>query len=293
MIRFLVNPAAGGGKARGALEALSRAARRHGATLHTTHDAEDLVESSRRAAAEGVERLLVAGGDGTFHHAVQGLAGSECALGPIPLGRGNDLAGTLGVVAELEKAIEGAVTAPVRRMDLGRVESWFFNGYCGLGFDSEAARRAYEGSRLFRGPLAYPAAVVGTLASFRAPVATVEHDEGVFQGRVMFVTVCNCPRFGGGMRIAPEARVDDGLLDLVIVEQVSKLELLRVFPRVYKGTHLGHRAFRIVRTRSATIRVDSSQWLFSDGEPVRQVRDESIRAEIWPGALRVAAPGQT
>lgn len=292
MIRFLVNPAAGGGKARRALEVLSRAAGELGAPLHTSHDLEDLVASSRQAAADGVERLLVAGGDGTFHHVAQGVAGTDCALGLIPLGRGNDLAGTLDVEGDLEKAIETAVTSPISRFDLGRVESWVFNGYCGLGFDSAAARRAHRGSRVFRGPLAYPAAVLGTLASFRAPVVVVEHDEGVFEGRAMFVTVCNCPRFGGGMMIAPEARMDDGLFDLVIVEEVSKLNLLRVFPRVYKGTHQGHPAIRIIRTRSATIRVDPPQWLFSDGEPVREVRDEAIQAEIWPGALRVAIPGQ-
>ena len=108
-IRFLVNPAAGRGTGRAHLDRIRVLASRHGAGLVVTRKVSDLWEQARRAAEDGVERLLVAGGDGTMHHAVQGLAGTACALGVIPLGTGNDLAGTLGIPPDLEAAVERAL----------------------------------------------------------------------------------------------------------------------------------------------------------------------------------------
>ncbi len=290
MMRLLVNPAAGGGRGRRLFERLRGWAGPAVATATLSRDAEDLAEQAGRAAAEGVERLLVAGGDGTFHHVLQGLAATDCVLGLIPVGRGNDLAGTLGVPRDPRAAVERALTAPPRRIDLGRVGGRWFAVYCGLGFDSEVASFVHARRRWVGGPLVYAWGVVRTLASFRPPTLEVEHDEGRFQGPATLAVLSNCPRFGGGMRIAPEARADDGLLDLVLVREVSRTELLRVFPRVYRGRHAGHPAVAFQTTRQATLAVDRPLTLFADGEPVRRAGagETAVRAEIVPGALRVA-----
>lgn len=293
MIRFLVNPAAGRGAGAARLDLLRRLAAEVGAELQTSDSGVDLVARARQAVEDGVERLVVVGGDGTMHQAVQGLAGGPCALGLVPLGSGNDFATTLGAPQDLEIAVEVAVTGQPRAMDLGRVSgpagSRWFDMYCGVGFDSEVTRRANQ-VRLLRGPAIYPWAVVKTLFGFRAPAFRIEHDGGVIEQRGMFVTVANGPTYGGGMRIAPDARLDDGLLDLVFVREVSKTKLLRVFPKVYAGAHVDLPEVEILRTRRARITLDRPMEVYGDGEPLIAVDATGVEADVVAAALRVV-PG--
>lgn len=287
MIRFLVNPSAGRGAGAAHLARLRVLASGLGAGLVTSKSAADLREQARRASADGVERLLVAGGDGTMHHAVQGLAGTGCALGVVPLGSGNDLAATLGMPRDLEAAVRRAATGPGRRMDLVRMGEVVSANYMGVGFDSEVTRFANQVKNL-RGPLIYVYAVLHTLVTFRPPAMRVEHDGGVFEGRAMFAVAANLPRFGGGMKIAPDARIDDGLIDLVLVREVSRAELLRIFPKVYTGRHVGHPAVSIVRTRRAAITLDREMTIYGGGEPLRPVvPGEATEIEVVPGGLAV------
>ena len=286
-IRFLVNPSSGRGTGRANLDRIRVLASKLGAGLCVSRKVGDLAEQARRAAEDGVERLLVAGGDGTMHHAVQGLAGTSCALGVIPLGSGNDLAGTLGVPPDVDAAVDRAVSGEIRRIDLVRVGDAFSVSYAGVGFDSEVTRYANE-MKILRGPLIYFYAVIHTLVTFVPPRMRIVHDAGEFEGRVMFTVVNNLPRFGGGMRIAPEARIDDGLLDLVIVKEVPKPVLLSIFPKVYNGRHVGHPAVQIVRTRRAEITIDRTMTMYGGGEPLRVVAaGEPVAVEVVPGGLGV------
>jgi diacylglycerol kinase (ATP) len=287
MIRFLVNPSAGGGKGARSLVRIQQLAAAAGVDVWLSRDAEDLTRLARRAVAEGAERLVVAGGDGTFHHVEQGLAGTDCALGLVPLGRGNDLARTLQIPAGLDDAVEFALEGPIHSIDLGRVSGVCFAGYCGVGFDSEVAGYVHSGSRILKGPLAYTFGVIRNVLFFRSPTVRVEHDEGIIAGSVLFVSIVNCRRFGGGMIIAPDASMTDGLLDLVVVDDISRLELLRLFPKVYSGGHTGHPAVRILRTQKVHISVDRPMRMFSDGEPMLEVDQQGTTVEVWPSALRV------
>jgi diacylglycerol kinase (ATP) len=286
-VRFLVNPAAGRGTARARFEDLRVLASRAGAGFVVSRSAADLAVQARRAVEDGVERLLVAGGDGTVHHAAQGLAGSACAMGVIALGTGNDLAATLGMPRDLDAAVQRALSGPVRRIDLARVGETVCIGYAGVGFDSEVTRYANTVQRLPK-PLVYPWAVLHTLRTFEPPLMKVVHDQGTFLGRVMFANACNLPRFGGGMRITPDARIDDGMLDLVIVKAVSRLTLLSIFPKVYAGRHVGHPAVELVRTRRVEITLDRDMTMYGGGEPVRPLPSgETVAVEVMPGGLAV------
>ena len=286
-VRFLVNPKAGRGTGAASFDRLRMLASRAGAGFVVSRSAADLTEQARRAAADGIERLLVAGGDGTMHHAIQGLAGSGCALGAIPAGTGNDLAGTLAVPPDLDAAVRLALAGAIRRIDLIRVGETYSASYVGVGFDSEVTRFANE-VKILRGPLVYPYSVIHTLATFQPPAMRIVHDEGVFEGRVMFTNLNNLPRFGGGMRIAPQAEIDDGILDLVIVKEVSRRALLAVFPKVYNGRHVGHPAVLMVRTRRMEVTVDRSMTLYGGGEPVQPMAaGEAVSAEVVPAGLRV------
>lgn len=293
MNRILVNPSAGRGRSRRALGVLRRLAEQAGCDLHLSIDAQDLADQSRSAVRDGVQRLLVAGGDGTFHHAAQGLVGSECALGLIPLGRGNDFAADLAIPGDPEEAFRLALDGPTRRIDVGQVRDRYFTGYCGVGFDSEAARHAAAAPAILSGTLAYIYSVLRTMFTFKPPVLTVRYDEGEFEGRAMFAVACNISRFGGGMRIAPAALVDDGALDLVIAKELGKIQLLRVFPKVYSGEHIHHPAVRITRIPKATVGVDRPMSIACDGETVGRLEGGSLEISVLAGALLVVAPENT
>lgn len=328
--RLLINPAAGSRRhRRRRLERLAELGRRRGVAVEVTASADDLARRARLAAEEGVERLLVVGGDGSVHHAVQGLAGTATALGVIPAGTGNDFAAAIGTPSAPEAAVRHALEAPIRRVDLGRLRAGpgassagseprsaagersdaaiaaspsaaggdvdgggiWFSTYAGVGFDGEVARRAHQQHRFLSGNAIYVGAVLRTLIDFTPPRLAVEHDGGRFDGRVMFVTVANGPAFGGGMRIAPAARNDDGVLDLVIVRAIPRRTLLAVFPKVYAGRHLGHPAVDLATTRRVRIALERQMVAYADGEPALAVGEAGIEIEVVPGALAVCGAG--
>ncbi len=288
--RVLVNPAAGKGRSSRALEGLADLAEKSGAELHISESARDLTEQAERAVGDGVDRLLVAGGDGTFHHVAQALVRTDCALGVIPLGRGNDFAADLGVPDAMSEAFEFGLQGSIRSIDVGCIGERYFTGYCGMGFDSEAAHYAHEAPAFLRGTAAYVYSVLRTMFAFQPPRLTVRHDEGEFQGAAMFAVACNISRFGGGMKIAPQARFDDGVLDLVLAKKLGKVALLRVFPKVYSGEHVHHPAVILQRIRQVRIAADRSVAVACDGEPLGRLEGEELRVTVERGALRVVAP---
>lgn len=286
--RFLINPSAARGRGAAHLPLLREVARRLDAPLHATTSGSDLRDQARRAVEEGVERLVVVGGDGTFHLVLQELAGTDCALVPVPAGRGNDLASCLGLDGRSRRLAERVTELPVERVDVGRAGAVTFGVHCGVGFDSEAARWANE-QRLASGILGYPLSVLRTLWSFEPPRMSLEHAGGRFEGEAMLVVCANCWRFGGGMRIAPEASIRDGLLDVVLVRKVSRAMLLAIFPLVYFGRHVGHPAVDIVKSPWARIALDRRMRMYGDGEPMEWVSEEPLEVEVQPAALQVVA----
>lgn len=297
-LKVLVNPTAGGGRARRVLERLrSRVAARQ-APIELSEDGPDLTARARRAVASGVRRLIVVGGDGTVHLAIQALAETRCEMAVIPVGRGDDFAMSLGVPRDPGAALDLALEGIVRSIDLVRVERSagpMWGGlYVSLGFDSAVTRTANAQPRWVPSRATYVLAALRTLAGFQAPRVRLEHDGGVYEGRAMLVTACNAPLYGGGMRIAPDARMDDGQLDIVAVERVSKLELLRVFPRVFGGRHVGHPAVSIFRSSKARVTFDPPVLLGSDGEIEGEVGGDPVDISVVPRALcAVAGPVDT
>ena len=285
--RLLLNPAAGRG--RGArrcarLEALARAA---GIGFETSTSAGDLVERARRAAEEGVERLLVAGGDGTWHWAAQGLAGSATALAPIALGTGNDLARELGFPLDAEAAFRSALAGELARIDLGLLGGRRFCGVAGVGFDAAVAEYARTRVRRLRGPAVYAWATIATLATYRSPAVTLVTDGGEYRGEVFFVAFANTSHYGGGMRIAPGADPADGRIEIVVVRRCSKLRLLGVFPRVYRGGHVGHPAVTLLSATSGSLEIRPAQLINADGEGLGRTGEEALAIGVEPGALAV------
>ncbi len=283
--RLLLNPLAARGRARGRIDELLR---EEPLELREVPSSAAMTAEARLAATEGLERVLVAGGDGALHHAIRGLAGTDCALGIVPIGTGNDLARALGVPSDPLDAGRLALRAGVRPIDLGRIDGLPFACVLGIGLDAEVNRRLSTFRRL-PAKLAYAAATLRALASFVPQPIEITGDETSFRGPVVIAAFANTPWFGGGMRIAPAARLDDGALDLVVVRPLPLSTLVRLFPRVYSGRHLDHPAVHSVRMSAARLHSSPSWIVHADGEPIGPCAAGGSTIDVWPRALLVAA----
>ncbi len=284
---MLLNPSAGRGRGARLRRRLERLSARAGIVLEESSSVADLARRARAAAADGIDRLLVAGGDGTWHHAAAALAGSATALAPIPAGTGNDLARSLGYPNDPGVAFAAALHGEPGRMDLGLAGDRPYCGVAGAGFDAAVAEYARTRIRRLRGPAVYAWATLATLRNFRIPRAEVESDDGPLTGEFYLVAFANTPYFGGGMLLAPGADPTDGRLELVAIRRLSKLRLLALFPRVYSGRHLGHPAVVRRTVSGSTLRFDRRQAVAGDGESLGTAGPEGIRFTVREGALAV------
>ena len=195
-----------------------------------------------------------------------GLIGSTATLALIPLGTGNDFSRTVGLYGSLGRAVDTLFNGVTKRIDVGRVGDRFFLNVAGCGFDAIVAERANRGPRWLTGTAAYLYAVLQTLPRFRAADFRVTIDGELRCARAMLCSVANARTYGGGMRIAPDARLDDGLFDLCLLAEASTLEFLRAFPRVFKGAHAGHPKITMLQGRRVRIETTPPLPLLIDGE---------------------------
>jgi diacylglycerol kinase (ATP) len=260
------------------------------AELALTNGKGDAERIARDAALAGVRTVVGCGGDGTLHEIAPALEGSDTSLGIIPRGRCNDFGRALGLHRSdpLEKIVQ-ILVGPARAIDLGSVGGKRFLTVATLGFDSEVSRYVESRNLLLRGTPAYLFGVIRTLIHFRAPRVRVRGDFGAFDGRILLAATGNTPCYGGAMRITPAAKLDDGLLELCLVKEVSRMTVLLMLPRVIKGTHVSHPAVRMFRARSFEIETpEQAHWICADGESLLKT---PARFECRPRALNVQAPG--
>jgi diacylglycerol kinase (ATP) len=296
-VYLIVNPSAGRGRARAratlvhsALEAaqIPVVVKEPGSVAQTVSQAADAWATNARA-------VVACGGDGTVNQVLQGLmeaatGGERPVLGLVPAGTGNDNARTLGVPVEPQEAAQALVAGLTaqrnRRVDLARVRTgdrtaWFI-GVLSTGFDSSVNERANR-RRWPSGRAKYILAMLAELGSFQPCDYQVSIDGTPAHGPGMLVAVGNGANYGGGMRICPSARVDDGQLDLTWVGPVSKAAFLRVFPRVFAGTHLDHPHVRALRGTQVTI-MAPNQVAYADGERIGGL---PVQIELVADALEV------
>ncbi len=208
-------------------------------------------ELARDAAASGAQLVIAAGGDGTLSQIALGLRGTRVPLAPLPAGTGNDFCRAVGVSLEPETAAAQILRGHPRQIDLMCLNSgrnWAVN-MVGTGFDARVTQRINCRSRRTAGPLAYLTAVAGELWHYAPTQLRVEVDGAGWEGPALLAAVANGVSYGAGMNIAPHAVLDDGLLDVVVVGYIPRLEFLRTFPRVFRGTHLSHPAVHSWRGR--------------------------------------------
>lgn len=287
-IAVLINPTSGKGRGGRVAATVLPRLRDAGYAVRPLvgRDAEEAAELAANAVSTGVETLAVVGGDGMVHLAVQVLAGTETRLGVIPAGTGNDVARSLGIERKDPLAATDVVIGGTeRRIDLARAGAKYFVTVLCAGFDAVVSERANQ-MTWPRGQMRYNLATLAELRTFRPIAYTVEIDGVREHLEAMMVSVGNGPSFGGGLRIAEGALLDDGLLDVVVIRPMSKVELVRTYPKLFTGAHIHHPDYRHHHARSITIAA-AGITAYADGERVGPL---PLTIEVAPGALRVLAP---
>lgn len=285
----IINPISGPGRRRSVEECRALAlavCRRHGVEVEVqvTGARGDARMFAAQARAAGVELVAAWGGDGTINEVASALVLSESLLAIVPGGSGNGLARDLGIPLDATAALELALTGSPRVIDAGRIaESWFFN-VAGIGLDAViAARIARPGAS--RGLAGYVRVTFDELPRYRAQQYTIEHDGTSVTHRALIIAVANSRQYGNGAQIAPAARLDDGHLDLVVVEAQPLWRLLVQIPAFFAGTLQAGRGLHMTPVIDAVVRGAGPLGYHVDGEP--NVGDDELRITTQPRALRV------
>ena len=287
-IALLTNPSAGKGRgARSAAIAAPRLVEAGFAVRQLSgRDADEALDIARSCVADGVESLVVCGGDGMVHVAVQALAGTTTSLGIIPAGTGNDVARYFEIPRnDPQAAADIVVGSQVRTIDLARAGARHFVTVLASGFDSKVNERA-NALRWPRGQWRYNLATLAELRVFEPLPYTLEMDGKVRRLEAMLVAVGNGPSYGGGLRITQGAEIDDGWLDVVIIKPTSKPDLVRTYPKLYSGKHVHHPQYEHHRARSVTVAAPGIV-AYADGERIGSL---PLTIDVVPRALRVLAP---
>jgi YegS/Rv2252/BmrU family lipid kinase len=283
----LVNPSAGGGRARDLLPRLEGALRERGIAyrLELTTSLEHGVREAEAAAASG-EAPVVMSGDGLIGQIGGALVGTDVPIGVIPGGRGNDLARVMGIPTEIPGAVDLLAAGSVRTIDVGEVNGRRFLGIASCGLDSVANQLANE-ARLLKGQLVYLYAGVRALATWKPAHFTISLDGKRREFDGYSAAAANNKAFGGGMFLAPDAQLDDGLLDVVCIAQHARRRYLVNLPKVFKGTHVEKDEVVVVRAREVEIEADRPFAVYADGD---HLADLPAKIRVLPRALGVIAP---
>jgi diacylglycerol kinase (ATP) len=283
-IALVGNPTSGAGRAAALLAPVTQRlrARGHEVTVLQANDAQDADRQCRQAVQDGVDALVALGGDGMVHLALQAVAGTSTALGIIPAGTGNDFARHLGLPSDPLEAADVVARAERRTVDACLSEGRWWCNILGSGFDSCVNERANR-LRWPAGRRRYDRAILGELRTFRPVPFTLELDGVRTEIEAMMVAVANAPSYGGGLRMAPDACVDDGLLDVVVIGPLSRLTLVRMLPRLSSGRHVSHPSVSVSRARRVCLAAPG-QVAYADGERFAAL---PLCTEVVAGALTV------
>lgn len=286
---LIMNPASGGGRSRQLLPEVEKHLdkMRVPFRVELTRSLEHGIDLAFEAV-DSREIPVVMSGDGLIGAVGGALAGVDTAVGLIPAGRGNDLARGLGIPTDPAGAVACLTAGHTRMIDVGDVEGKRFLGIASVGFDSEANRIANE-AKVLQGSLVYAYAALRALLTWKpARFSLVENGiQTRFTGYT--VVVANNGYYGGGMNVAPTARLDDGQLEVVTIGEASRLRFLFNLPKVFKGTHV-EKMEVVTSHKTASIGISSSRpfTLFADGDPLAEL---PVTVRVIPSALKIIVPG--
>ncbi len=271
---------------------------RGGADWQGTEYPAHATEIAAAAAERGYRTVVALGGDGTVHEIVNGLMRVEPArrprLGIVPIGSGNDFAIAAGVPANPQEAVQRAFSGTERQVDVARIcdgdgRAEYFDNTCGMGFDGAILIRTRKFKHIY-GFLMYLTATLQTIAhDFAAPHLRVTYDGGTLDQPILMLTVGNGPREGGGFITTPASRIDDGVLDFVYIQPVSKFRMLQLVPKVLAGTHVNEPDVHIGRATRLVLDSDRALPIHLDGELFApfEANVRHVEIDVVPGAICV------
>ena len=279
----VINPTSGGGRGRkiGAEVVAQVRARKL--------EFVEIIENSAHATSEAISSALktyqvtgvmVVGGDGLVHLVLQHVATTKIPLLVFPGGTGNDFVRALRApLHDTEAILSNALSQPAEPVDIGRIGAEYFADILSTGFDSRVNERANR-ITLVKGPMKYNVAIALELPLFKAQRYFFEIDDEKFESDAMLIAVANGHSYGGGMQVCPDASMTDGLFDIMILKPVSKIHFLRIFPKVFSGTHISDPAVEIRRGKRVSINSDAVA--YADGERIGGL---PVEATVMPAAL--------
>lgn len=306
-VLVVCNPVSGLGRGLKTLGIVRRAFDAAGVSYaaETTAGRGDAARLAHSACSAGCSAVVVIGGDGTLFEVVNGVMGfatnqapasvsSPVVVGLVQAGRGSDFGRSIGIPSDVEAACARLLAGRTQVADLGHVtyttfsgkrEAKYFINAAGMGFDAEVAVRANAAPRVLGGTIPYLSSLLTTLITYRNKRLSVSVDKGeVRRFRANSIIVANGQYFGGGMKIAPDAELSDGLFDLVTLGNLGKIDLVRNVPRVYEGSHVTHPKVSIQRARQVEINSPDRLLLQADGEVLGIA---PARFTVIPDAIRL------
>ncbi|HSC46968.1 MAG TPA: diacylglycerol kinase family protein [Gammaproteobacteria bacterium] len=289
-IPLLVNPGAGKGLGREMGPAIARYLRELGLPpqVHNSNGPGHVQALMGQVLAEKPRLVVVAGGDGTVHEAVNGWlkAGGGAPLAVVPVGSGNDFVKMLDASHDWRESCWRAARGETRRVDVGRCNDYYFANGLGIGFDAQVAVEA-NGIRWVGGNAVYGVALAKTLLLRHAtPTVCVQHDGESFETDITLLTVNNGRVEGGSFIMAPDAEIDDGLFDVVVAAGMGRFGILGLVPQVLKGEHLDHPKVTTFRTAKLTVESDRGLPIHADGE-LTYSGATKLEIELLPKRLEV------
>ena len=263
-------------------------------TVYPTH----ATALAKQAAEQGYDMVIAMGGDGTVHEVLNGLMqvsqDKRPALGVVPVGSGNDFAHAIGVPLDTHDALEHALKGEASPMDVGMMvddqgRRIYFDNTLGIGFDAVVTIRSHK-LPVLRGFLMYLTAVVQTIIlNHDAALMRMEIDGSLTKQHNLMLALCNGPREGGGFLVAPEARLNDGLLHYAMIARCSRLTMFRILPEVMKGTHGRFKEVTMGACKKLSMTSDRPLYIHADGEVYADFGSDlrQLSVEVLPAALRV------
>src|SRR5581483_3464773 len=291
-VAFLVNPASGNGKTGRRWPSMRARAEElglRGETLFSERPGH--LRKLAAAAAADHDLLVVVGGDGTLNEVVNGVVGTGAELAVLPAGTGQDFGRTHGIGPKLEDAVRIALEGETATVDVGRARfaggERYFANVGSVGMSGAVAKRANSMSKALGGRATFYYALAREFLTWRNTEVVVSYDGGERRGRMHDVIVANGQWHAGGMRLAPGAEADDGLFDVVLVGDVTKLDFVTTSPKLYSGRHVEHPRIDVIRAAALDVGADEPLPVELDGEPAGTTE---VRFEVVPRALRVRVP---
>ncbi len=296
--KVIVNPVAGAYSTRRKWPRISKLLKYVGLSFdyEYTEGAGHAIELARVAASDGYRYIVAVGGDGTVNEVANGILHSaspaETSLGIVSTGTGSDFARSVGIPRDYISACSFLVSSRRRLIDVGVVEfkskgqtlQRFFVNVAGVGFDAEVVKETERLPKYFGGTVPYLFGLLRTLFSYKNKSVVLNVENEVWTGRILNVVVANGSYVGGGMHIAPQAELDDSLLDVVIIGDIGKFELLKALPMVYKGTHINHPKVRMEKATHITIESSERMLVYADGEVLGE---SPVSFWLMPAALNI------